>query len=118
MVTLSRIAVVECVNLSEGMSDLCKVLMAAGPPMQNGPWEDVSGDTFLRTLLSMPIQGAKFDTVRDSLPIHSRGLQAVPKQASRGPQALSVFIYVIQASKLNSSCKGCLQLQPDVFSYS
>jgi len=31
---------------------------------QNGAWDDVSGETFLRTLLSMPVQGAKFKTVR------------------------------------------------------
>ena len=31
---------------------------------QNGAWDDVSGETFLRTLLSMPVQAAKFKTVR------------------------------------------------------
>ncbi len=31
--------------------------------MQDGVWDDVSGETFLRTLLSMPTQGAKFDVV-------------------------------------------------------
>ena len=31
--------------------------------VQDGVWDDVSGETFLRTLLSMPTQGAKFDVV-------------------------------------------------------
>ena len=31
---------------------------------QTGAWDDVSGETFLRTLLSMPIQAAKFRTVQ------------------------------------------------------
>ena len=30
---------------------------------QTGAWDDVSGETFLRTLLSMPVQAAKFRTV-------------------------------------------------------
>ena len=36
-------------------------------PQQDGAWDDVSGETFLRTLLSMPTQGAKFDVVSSLL---------------------------------------------------
>ncbi len=31
---------------------------------KNGNWDDVSGETFLRKLLSMPIEEARFKTVR------------------------------------------------------
>jgi len=33
---------------------------------QDGAWDDVSGETFLRTLLTMPIQEAKYSVVRSS----------------------------------------------------
>ena len=32
--------------------------------VQDGAWDDVSGETFLRKLLSMPIEAAKWKTVR------------------------------------------------------
>lgn len=35
--------------------------------MQQGRWDDVSGETFLRTLLSMPVASAKYDTGRDEM---------------------------------------------------
>lgn len=31
--------------------------------VQNGAWDDVSGENFLRTLLGMPIEAARWDTV-------------------------------------------------------
>lgn len=33
---------------------------------QDGAWDDVSGETFLRKLLTMPIQEAKYNVVRAS----------------------------------------------------
>lgn len=36
------------------------------PRAQNGNWDEVSGEAFLRKLLSMPIEEAKFNTVRSS----------------------------------------------------
>lgn len=38
-------------------------MVDAVPCMQDGHWSDVSGDTFLRTLLSMPVEAAKYDLV-------------------------------------------------------
>jgi hypothetical protein len=35
--------------------------------MQVGTWDDVSGETFLRQLLSMPIEEATFKTGRQDL---------------------------------------------------
>lgn len=32
-------------------------------PLQDGSWDDVSGETFLRRLLAMPIQEAKWNVV-------------------------------------------------------
>lgn len=37
------------------------------PIPRNGNWDDVSGETFLRTLLSMPVEVAKFETGRDPM---------------------------------------------------
>jgi len=37
------------------------------PIPRNGDWDDVSGETFLRTLLSMPVEVAKFETGRDPM---------------------------------------------------
>lgn len=31
--------------------------------LQEGTWDDVSGETFLRTLLAMPVQEAKYSVV-------------------------------------------------------
>jgi len=39
----------------------------ANPIPKNGSWDDVSGETFLRKLLSMPIETACFDLGRDAL---------------------------------------------------
>ena len=36
-------------------------------PSQVGSWDEISGETFLRTLLSMPIEEATFRTGRDDL---------------------------------------------------
>ena len=33
------------------------------PWLQEGVWDDVSGETFLRKLLSMPVESAKYNTV-------------------------------------------------------
>ena len=37
------------------------------PTHQVGSWDDISGETFLRQLLSMPIEEATFKTGRESL---------------------------------------------------
>lgn len=37
------------------------------PIPRNGNWDEVSGDAFLRLLLSMPVQEARFTTGRDSM---------------------------------------------------
>jgi hypothetical protein len=37
---------------------------------KNGNWDDVSGETFLRKLLSMPIEEARYQNVRTRL--HAR----------------------------------------------
>jgi hypothetical protein len=36
----------------------------ANPIPRNGSWDEVSGDAFLRKLLSMPVEEAKFNSVR------------------------------------------------------
>lgn len=41
--------------------------IAQYPIPRDGTWDDVSGETFLRTLLTMPVQPAKFMTGRTSM---------------------------------------------------
>lgn len=41
------------------------MFLKANPIPKNGNWDEVSGETFLRTLLAMPIAEAKFQTGRD-----------------------------------------------------
>jgi hypothetical protein len=43
------------------------LLVAAFIAAQNGSWDEVSGEAFLRKLLSMPISEAKFNTVSSLL---------------------------------------------------
>jgi hypothetical protein len=38
--------------------------------MQEGSWDDVCGETFLRTLLGMPVQEAKYSVVCRTMYIH------------------------------------------------
>lgn len=41
--------------------------MKKNPIPRSGAWDDVSGETFLRTLLSMNIEEARFETGRDAM---------------------------------------------------
>lgn len=42
-------------------------LLSPPPELQVGSWDDVSGESFLRGMLSLPIEEATFKTGRDSL---------------------------------------------------
>jgi hypothetical protein len=48
--------------------------------LQNGHWDDVSGESFLRKLLSQTIEEAKFNTVRFQ---HLQGFAAVRQHSMR-----------------------------------
>jgi len=47
----------------QGRSALTSYGYCAAVLVQNGSWDEVSGEAFLRKLLSMPIEEAKFNTV-------------------------------------------------------
>eukprot|EP00884_Botryococcus_braunii_P000401 jgi/Botrbrau1/10361/Bobra.0321s0035.1 len=59
-----------CYYLSETNLNVYHWLMRfmdENPIPKQGRWDDVSGETFLRTLLSMPVSSAKFETGRDEM---------------------------------------------------
>eukprot|EP00879_Flechtneria_rotunda_P002039 GHRR01002217.1.p1 GENE.GHRR01002217.1~~GHRR01002217.1.p1 ORF type:complete len:556 (+),score=221.04 GHRR01002217.1:104-1771(+) len=53
------------------------------PIPKHGSWDEVSGEAFLRKLLSMPIEEAKFNTGRDSLFDNVRGCGVDPRQIAQ-----------------------------------
>ena len=59
-------------------------------PRDTGTWEDVSGQTFLRTMLTMPIGPAKFDTGREAMYDH-----AVPTGVD--PRAMAQRVMAIRS---------------------
>eukprot|EP01026_Neomeris_dumetosa_P066956 TRINITY_DN650_c0_g1_i1.p3 TRINITY_DN650_c0_g1~~TRINITY_DN650_c0_g1_i1.p3 ORF type:complete len:222 (-),score=11.73 TRINITY_DN650_c0_g1_i1:413-1078(-) len=59
------------------------VFMKTHPIPTEGSWEDVSGETFLRKLLSMPIQPAKYQTVRNEMYECGTGIHVDPRQIAQ-----------------------------------
>lgn len=56
----------------------------ANPIPRDGSWDDVSGTTFLRRLLSLPVSGARYDVGRDDLfDNFSPGLAVDPRQVAQ-----------------------------------
>jgi len=49
------------------------------PIPREGTWDDVSGETFLRTLLTMPVQQAKYSVGRDQMYDHVKGMGVDPR---------------------------------------
>lgn len=60
------------------------LLVAAFGAAQNGSWDEVSGEAFLRKLLSMPISEAKFNTVSSLLSLPLSSSTVVYKGAAAG----------------------------------
>lgn len=50
---------------------------------RDGAWEDVSGQTFLRKLLSMPIGEARYDVGRDAMYDHVKGMGIDPRSIAQ-----------------------------------
>lgn len=48
-------------------------------PLQDGSWDEISGEAFLRKLLSMPIEEAKYNTVSAHAPLHQHSQQLTPQ---------------------------------------
>ena len=75
--------------------------------MQSGGWDDVSGETFLRNLLSMPLEHAKWTTVSplisgvDNL-LGSMHQHAAPLTGASHCQFAVSFTGSCMCSKLNS----------------
>lgn len=56
----------------------------AHPIPRDGAWDDVSGTTFLRTLLALPVMDARYDVGREHLYDNfSPGLQVDPRQLAQ-----------------------------------
>lgn len=53
------------------------------PIPRDGAWDDVSGETFLRTLMSMPPEEAKYDVGRDALFDNIGSLTVDPRQMAQ-----------------------------------
>lgn len=58
--------------------------------LQSGAWDDVSGETFLRNLLSMPLEHAKWTTVS---PLISSIDKFSRKHARKHASTCSIFVY-------------------------
>ena len=50
---------------------------------RDGAWEDVSGQTFLRNMLSMPIGEAKYDVGRPAMYDHVKGMGVDPRSMAQ-----------------------------------
>lgn len=56
----------------------------ANPIPRDGAWDDVSGTTFLRKLLAMPVSGARYDVGREELFNNfNSGLAVDPRQIAQ-----------------------------------
>jgi hypothetical protein len=59
------------------------VFMKDNPIPRDGAWDDVSGENFLRKLLSMPIEGARWDLGRDPIYDHTPGCGVDPRNIAQ-----------------------------------
>lgn len=58
--------------------------MRANPiSLSSGSWEDISGDTFLKTLLKMPVEQASYDVGRDELYDNSSSIAVDPRNIAQ-----------------------------------
>lgn len=76
---------------------------------QDGAWDDVSGETFLRTLLSMPTQGAKFDVVCSCLNPH-----ALKHQVAKRLDAfnLVILLRLVCFARSKATAHTCVSRRP------
>lgn len=57
--------------------------LAAHPIPRDGAWDDVSGESFLRTLLGMPVQEAKYSVGRSQMYDHVKGMGVDPRSLAQ-----------------------------------
>ena len=72
--------------LSETNLNLYHWLIAverAVPIPRDGSWDDVSGTTFLRTMLALPISDAAYDVGRDDMYNNFKGMQVDPRSMAQ-----------------------------------
>lgn len=57
-------------------------------PRDKGTWEDVSGQTFLRTMLALPVGPAKFETGRAAMYDHTKPTGVDPRSMAQRIMAI------------------------------
>ena len=80
-------------------------------PRDGAPWDDISGETFLRTLLIMPIQEAKYSVVRP-LSVWLYGTPHAHRSRMKSPGSSLWYAHPLrmQAAALSQASLSCRAL--------